>query len=278
MTEIIITKANGVKEPFDEEKLKTSLRRSGASDESIKYVMSRMKRHIKTGITTREIYRKAFAILNKHEKPAAIQYSLRRAIMDLGPSGFPFEEFVAEILKKKGYKTKTGTVLRGKCVEHEIDVLAYNHEKVIAVEAKFHNQHGMKTDTKVALYVHARFEDLVGVPFMIDGEQRHLDEGWLVTNTKFTSAATNYGECKNMTMIGWNYPVRGNLQDLVNETNVHPITLLNSLSGSQKNSIIKEGLVLCKDIIDSPESLKQIGLSSNKIEKVLMEARSICRH
>src|SRR3989344_4295584 len=89
-------------------------------------------------MTTKEIYTHAFEILHREEKPVALKYSLRHAIMELGPSGFPFEDFVAEIFRAKGFEAKTGQVVKGFCVEHEIDVVAWNEEKLIMVEAKLH--------------------------------------------------------------------------------------------------------------------------------------------
>jgi len=59
----------------------------------------------------------------------------------------------------------TDQKVRGKLVEHEIDVVAWNEEKLIMVEAKFHNQLGVKTDLKVILYVKERFDDLSAVTF-----------------------------------------------------------------------------------------------------------------
>ena len=77
---------------------------------------------------------------------------------------------------------------------------------------------GTKSDLKVALYVKARIDDLKQNVFNYGGKDRQLDEGWLVTNTKFSSTALHYGLCNNMTMIGWNYPEKGNLQDMIVES------------------------------------------------------------
>src|SRR5581483_9188859 len=187
-----VIKSDGTREPFDVSKLESSLKKSGASDPIIKRIVGQISDRLEPGITTHEIYKYAFGLLHKEEQPVAFQYSLRRAIMELGPSGFPFEEYVAEIFKHKGYQTKTDQIVKGFCVEHEIDVVAWNEEKLIMAEAKFHNELGTKSDLKVALYVKARFDDLRKMKFNY-GKERDLDEGWLVTNTKFTSTAIEYG-------------------------------------------------------------------------------------
>src|SRR4051812_13447102 len=95
---INIVKANGQHEAFDDEKLRFSLIHSGASADAAEEVIKHVVREVKDGSTTHEIYHHAFSVLAGLNKKVARSYSLRRAVMDLGPSGFPFEKFVAEIL------------------------------------------------------------------------------------------------------------------------------------------------------------------------------------
>ena len=127
--------------------------------------------------------------------------------MELGPSGFPFEQFVAEIFRSKGYETVTDQIVLGGCVEHEIDVVAWKKDELIMNEVKFHGDIGLKSDLKVVLYVHARFEDLAENVYEYGGKTHKLTGGWLITNTKFTVSAIKYAVCKKMNIVGWNYPV-----------------------------------------------------------------------
>ncbi|MEK7227720.1 MAG: hypothetical protein AAB641_02420 [Patescibacteria group bacterium] len=187
--EISIVKANGKHESFDSEKLRFSLIHSGASAEAAEEVLTHILPELRSGMTTTEIYHHAFSILSKISKPAARSYSLRRAVMALGPSGFPFEDFVAEILKTKGFECLARQTVLGGCVPHEVDVVAWNKKKLIMVEAKFHNELGIKSDLKVVLYVKARFDDLKENVFSYGGKDRPVTESWLITNTKFSSTA-----------------------------------------------------------------------------------------
>lgn len=272
---IYVLKANGDRELFDINKLEYSLKRAGASSRSVEQVILQIRENLSTDITTNEIYKQAFELLRKEEKPVALKYSLKRAIMEFGPSGFPFEDFVAEILKVKGYKTETGKIIRGFCVEHEVDVVAWNPEKLIMIEAKFHNVLGVKSDLKVALYVKARFDDLGKMTFNYDKE-RKLDEGWLITNTKFTSTAIEYGSCQGgLRMIGWNYPPVGNLHDMILESKLHPLTCLTSLNGREKKLLLDRGVVLCKTILDNSDLLYTIGLNDAKSRRVLEEIKNL---
>jgi hypothetical protein len=215
---VSILKASGSREAFDVEKLRASLLRSGASGEAVESVVNHVLPELKDGMSTHDIYEHAYKFLSEWKKPIAERYSLRRAVMNLGPTGFLFEDLVAEILKEKGYSVLTDQTVLGACVPHEVDVVAWNDKKLIMVEAKFHNELGTKSDLKVALYVKARIDDLKQNIFNYGGKDRKLDEGWLITNTKFSSTALHYGLCNNMIMIGWNYPEKGNLQDMIEES------------------------------------------------------------
>lgn len=266
-----IIKATGEREEFDSRKLRTSLTKVHASPEAIDNIVSQIESELQDGATTKDIYRHAFELLGTiKETPAAARYSLRRAVMELGPTGFPFEQFVAQIFQSKGFETTTDYIAQGQCVEHEIDIVAWNEEKLIMVEAKFHNELGIKSDLKVALYIKARWDDLSGAVFNF-GKERKLDEGWLVTNTKFSESAIKYAKCRNMKLIGWNYPEHGNLQDLIEEAHLHPITCLNSSTPSDEKLLMQAGIVLCKQAKDNPDILKQAGLSDEKIAKMLSE-------
>ncbi|MEX0673085.1 MAG: ATP cone domain-containing protein [Candidatus Paceibacterota bacterium] len=277
MTEkqIEIIKANGEREMFVPMKLENSLLRSGAEPELVEEVIAHIREELNDGMTTKEIYKHAFEVLARKKKSVASRYSLRNAVIGMGPTGFPFEQFVARIFTEKGYQTHTGVIMRGKCGEHEIDVIAHTNDSLIMMEAKFHNEHGISSGIKTALYVKARFEDLKDQP--IPGiEGRTLDQGWLVTNTKFTSSAIEYGACAGLSMVGWNYPATGNLQDLIEESGLHPITCLTSLTDTAKRSLLENNTVLCRMVKDDDELLRAAGLTTAEITEVREEAGELC--
>lgn len=273
---ITITKADGTKELFEESKLVESLKNAGGSEQIIEEVIDHVSKEMCDGMPTSEIYKKAFDLLRKHSMPMAVKYSLRRALSELGPDGFPFEKYISRIFQAWGYETLTDQTVLGVCVSHEMDVVAWNKEKLIMVEAKFHNELGMKSDMKVALYIKARFDDLKGTVFNYGGVDRKLSEGWLVTNTKFTDQAIKYGECEGLKMLGWNYPQKGNLQDIIEELHLHPFTCLASLSNAHKKTLLSKGVVLCTDILNQPHLLKEAGMKQVEAEEVLAEVRSVC--
>mgnify|MGYP001612445394 CR=1 FL=1 len=272
---ITILKADGKREAFEPEKLRASLLHSGATEQAADEVLSHILPELHNGMTTSEIYQHAFSILAKTSQSVARSYSLRRAVLDLGPSGFPFEDFVAEILKAKGFECETRQTVLGGCVPHEVDVVAYNEKKLVMVEAKFHNELGTKSDLKVALYIKARFDDLRENVFNYGGVNRPITDSWLVTNTKFSSTAIHYGICKSLTMIGWNYPEKGNLQDMIEDERLHPITCLVSLSAADKKTLLGERVVLCSDIKKNPKLLNKFLGDTFNIEPVINEINEL---
>ncbi|OHB14436.1 MAG: hypothetical protein A2431_03605 [Candidatus Zambryskibacteria bacterium RIFOXYC1_FULL_39_10] len=276
MNTIYVIKATGEREEFDSQKLKASLRRAGAGQEITDQITAKIESELVDGMSTKEIYINAFRMLGGEEggKKAAAKYSLRKAVMELGPTGFPFEQFVAEIFRAKGFETTTDYIAKGECVDHEIDIVAWNKEKLIFVEAKFHNELGIKSDLKIALYIKARWDDLDEATFDFGGE-RKMTEGWLVTNTKFSESAVKYAKCRNMKLVGWNYPEQGNLQDLIEEAGLHPITCLNSSTPSDEKLLMQAGIVLCKQARENPDILRQAGLSDEKITRMIDEINLI---
>lgn len=268
---ILITKMNGEREPFNEMKLERSLMRVGTSKEMRDKIIKHTVETLHDGITTQEIYEHAFDLLRQEERnPVAARYSVKRAVLDLGPSGFPFEQFVAAIFESIGYtNVRTGVAAQGKCAPHEVDVMAEHQGKKIAAEVKFHNSLGVKTDLKVALYVKARFDDL-------SNKNEKVDEGWLITNTRFTRNATRFGNCSKMHLLGWDYPRERGLEVLIDQAGVHPLTALTSLTPHEKRALLDDNIVLCRQIPENTEALLAYGIKDEKHDLLREEVKGLC--
>ncbi len=272
MANALITKADGELEPFDPTKLETSLQRAGASSVVRAKILGRVLHDLKPLASTEDIYRHAYELLKEVEvEPVAARYSMKRAVFALGPSGFPFEQFLAEVLRGHGWKTQTDLMMVGRCAPHEVDVLAEKDGRRVGIEVKFHNEQGGKTDIKDALYVHARYEDLKQAPTL----SSRVDEGWLVTNTVFTRNAIRYGRCSNLTMIAWDYPRTRGLSAMIEEARVHPVTALTTLSDSEKRRLLDKKIVLCKSV-HTAHLLEEYGVAPGKIPHVMEEAKRLC--
>ncbi|MDQ2933143.1 MAG: ATP cone domain-containing protein [bacterium] len=273
---ITITKSDGTRQLFEQDKLVRSLKRVGASDRAIEEVVDQVEKGMKDGMTTNEIYGFAFSLLRKNSVHVAVKYSIRRALAELGPDGFPFEKFVARVFNEWGYEAVTDQQVMGVCIPHEMDVVAWKGDTLAMVEAKFHNELVLKSDVKVALYIKARFDDIQGNVFEYGGVKRSLKERWLFTNTKFTDQAVKYGACNNLNLIGWNYPVGKNLHTIIEEHKLHPVTCITSLTHQQKMDLVGRNIIVCADVIKNPKILNDIGVrSEDEVQKIIEEAKLI---
>ncbi len=263
---ISVIKSDGSIQPFSQQKVLSSMMRAGIPQEIETLVLKHVKSKLYDNIPTSKIYQHVLEFLDTSSRPySKARYSLKRAIMELGPTGFPFEDFVAEVLKALGYKTDLRQVLDGKCIKHEIDIIAQKQETKSIIECKFHNRVGNHTDVHVSLYTKARFDDLKDV--------HNFSDVWLVTNTKITTDALDYAMCNNMRVISWNYPQRQGLRDLIEKSHLHPITALTTISQNQKQNLLNNRVVLCKDI---SKNSKLLGLSEGKKRSILEEAKFVC--
>ena len=273
---INIIKASGEKAPFNKGKLKQSLLRSGATNEQADEITNEVIEMLVEGMSTRKIYKTAFRLLRNYSRPAAARYKLKQAIMELGPSGFPFEQFVGELLKHRGYKTQVGVIVKGHCVNHEIDVIAEKDEHHFMIECKFHNRQGYSSDVKIPLYIQSRFLDVERQWKQLDGHSEKFHQGWGVTNTRFSEDAAQYGRCMNMNLVSWDYPKHNGLKDWIDGLGLHPVTCLTTLTQKEKQQLLDRKIVLCKTMHHNQSVLQNIGIHSPRLEKVMEECSALC--
>ncbi len=273
-----VTKASGAKATFSIDRLKQSLLRSGANEEIAAAITDEVSSSLYEGISTKKIYRKAFNLLKERSSHLAARYHLKAAIMELGPSGFPFEKYVAAILHYDGFAVKVGEIVRGKCVNHEIDIIAEKDNQHFMIECKYHNQRGTVSDVKIPLYIQARFKDVEAAWINISGHESKFHQGWVVTNTKFSTDAIAYGACAGLNLIGWDYPYKESLKDRIDCMGLYPITCLTTLTKQEKNYLLESKVVLCKEICKNPDWLKKAGISDQRISRIIEEGMMLCKN
>jgi len=274
--DIVVTKASGEKTGFKEEKLYNSLLKAGASDGEIDEIIERIKGELYDGISTKKIYKMAFSLLKQSERHLAARYHLKRAIMELGPSGYPFEMFIAEILKKQGYQVEVGKIVEGKCVKHEVDVIAMKDNHHFMVECKYHNQLGIYSDVKIPLYIQARFKDIEAAWVQLPGHGAKFHQGWVVTNTKFSTDAVQYGNCAGLKLLSWDYPEKDSLKAKIDALRLYPITCLTSLTKFEKQQLLERKIVLCREIPGNEMVLEEMHISKQRIKVILEESVQLC--
>ncbi|MCX2720103.1 ATP cone domain-containing protein [Lentiprolixibacter aurantiacus] len=272
-----IIKYSGESVPFSEKKLRHSLERSGAHPDLVSSILEQVKEELYEGITTKELYNRAYAILKKTRPLYASRYKLKKAIYELGPTGFPFEKFVHEILHYSGYRTEVGKVLSGRCVDHEIDVLAVKGERIILVECKFHGEQGRNCNVKIPLYINSRYEDVKASPDRGYSKTKQPDEAWVVTNTRFTEDAKVYGECMGLYLLSWDYPKKHSLKERIDRLGLYPITVSTLLSNREKQFLLSRDVVLCRQLMRDTFFLDHLGVSETRKKKILSEIAGLCQ-
>lgn len=270
---IALTKSEGDEQLFDDAKLRASLLRAGADDDLTKIVMRDVQREVRHGDSTDAIRRIVMRALKREARHLAGRYNLKRAIQALGPSGFPFERYWGALLESLGYKTSFDITVRGRCVDHEIDVFAEKGRQRRLAECKFHNTSSRRTDLRVALYVYARCLDLRRRKSRPPGRERFE----LVTNTRFTSEATRYAKCVRLNLVSWDYPSSHSLRELIDRSACYPITCLTTLRARPAKMLLARDVVTCRQLIAHRELLTEVGLTDRQITALVAEATPLSR-
>jgi len=271
-----VVKASGETEKFNPKKIKRTCIKAGASEELANKIAREVEKKSYDGISTKEILHITLSLLKKEKSAVATRYDLKGAIFRLGPAGFTFEHLVAEIFKEYDYETKVHSIIRGACVSHEVDVIATKDNDNYMIECKYHNIPGIYTGLREALYTYARFLDLQDG--FKKGLCRKFNQPWLVCNTKFSEDAIQYANCKDMRLIGWNFPENQGLEYLIEKNKLYPITMLTRLDADSLEKLANVNLVLVKDLVRI--NIKELSESSkipkNKLKILSEEARGIC--
>ncbi len=275
---IEIFKASGEKVKFSLPKLRSSLKRIGADDDTITKILNIVRDELYQGISTKEIYNRAFSLLKKKKSYLASKYKLKKAIYELGPTGFPFERFMSAVLKYTGYTTSVGKILQGACVSHEIDVLAHKNKETTVIECKFHGEQGLKCNVKVPLNINSRYQDVKKQWNATKQRTTLLTQGWVVTNTRFTEDALQYGNCVGLYLLSWDYPKENGLRDRIDRLGLYPVTVSTLMTNREKQFLLSRDIVLCRDLIDDSFFLDHLGVSEIRKEKILNEIKLLCTH
>ena len=273
---IHVIKADGHRVPFDPSKIEATCIRAGASTALAKTILQSISGKLYEGINTREIYKMVLSALADETAHPEIKhrYRLKESIMLMGPTGFNFESYIAQILEGHGYKIESiRTKLKGRCVEHEVDLIALSPTETrrIIVECKYHNFSGAYTGLKEALYTHARFLDL-------NEDKRQLDDEMLISNTKISQDALQFAKCVGQHVLSWRYPPERGLERLIEEKGLYPMTIL-QLNAYELKAFAKISLMVARDILKfEPRQISlKTGIGVARILKLQDQVRQILR-
>jgi len=275
---IQVIKASGKLEEFNSFKLVNSLVRAGAPEDIAREIADKVSLQVTPSFHTRHIFRMAKKLLRQYNRASGMRYSIKRAIYALGPTGYPFEKYVARILKAYGYSVEVNRIIKGYCVTHEVDVLASRDDRRCVIECKHHANGVKPADVKIALYVHSRFNDIRKAFEISEHQNSHVHEGWLVTNTRCSPDAIKYAECVGLKIVSWRYPEKDSLEIMIEGKRLYPVTILPAATKSAIQSLTSHDIILASEIagMDAQTFLGKSGLDKANALSIKREADELC--
>lgn len=272
-----VTKKNGELVDFDVEKFSSSLRSSGTADSVIEKIVKNIQANIYDGISTHELYKKAFDELKSISRSSAARYSLKKALLGLGPAGYAFEEWVARVFRFLGYRTETEQLIRGHAVTHEADVIAQKGNRTFWVECKFRNDEDTRISVTTPMYVLSRIKDISGIRYRLFDSETEFTDGWLITNSYFTTDSIDFSEYYGLKLLSWDYPKNHSIKNLVDDNSLYPVTCLTTLTQEEIHLLLGHKCLLVSELVDNPDFLSLLQLSEERKIPVLQEAGELLK-
>lgn len=262
----IIKKRGKLKEFFDVKKFKRSLERSGLSKSMCDELVDKVDPEKPSYQSTASLFRKTHNEIYRRSKKLAAHYNIKKSILELGPTGYPFEILCSEIFKAKGFKTKVSVIKQGKFIKHEVDVVAIRPDLTIFCECKFHNNQNKVDDVKLPLYIHSRFLD-------IKNNHKENMQYAILSNTKFSEDAVKYSTGVGLMLFSLDYPDKSTFLDLMKRYKVYPVTILKNLKRDEASGLLKHKVVVVKHL--KSIHLEKVGVSKERISKVVSEVKEL---
>lgn len=273
--QILVTKASGEEEPFSVDKLQRSLRNAGANEAIIEKIVADMYKWLYHGVTTKKIYAHAFSLLRHQPDVSGLRYRLKQAILELGPSGYPFETLIGQLFEKQGFSTEVGIVVDGTCVTHEMDVIASKGQEQHLVECKYSKHQGKQVSVQVPLYVRSRVNDIINVRSVKSATKDFDFKGWVVTNTRFSDDSIQYGKCSGLNLLGWDYPYGKGLKTLIEKYKIYPITILHNLTKQHVKFLLEKEIVTCNQLASNLKVLDELRFTNRRIKRLKAELKEV---
>mgnify|MGYP000707545939 FL=1 len=238
---IRVRKFDGSLELYDQSKVVRTAIRMGLDKKAAEELADEISSKVYDGIPTSEILSLIHDLASKIRPELKYVENLREAISAMRPKP-DFEEYVRIVLKAAGYMVEPGRVLEGRCIDHEIDGIAFKDDEVVIVETKHHVNPHAYTGLDTVLQLWAALEDLKE-GHRLGFHNYPFTSALLVCNTKISMHAERYARCKGMKYMVWNYPRAFALRDIIASHKIYPITMLKTLSRNQIAKLGDMGIV-----------------------------------
>lgn len=267
-----VQKADGSLQQFDAAKVMKTCLRLGASRRSAEKITLEIEEQIQDGTRTQDILQMIYSKLQLHKPAIPHLTDLRKALSLISPRAF--EVYIQQLLREHGYRVTPNQIVQGKCITHEVDAIASKEDQVYLVEIKHHVNYHSPTGLDESRIARAVFEDITeGYQEGVNSLQ--INRAMIVTNTKFSDHSLQYSQCRGIDQIGWSFPIKKGLQDLIEEKHFHPLTCLKGLDEGLYSALTSNDIIALKHIVNtSPSELAwRTGRSQQAIDKLIRNAR-----
>lgn len=218
---IFVTKYDGSRQTYNQEKVLGSIFRSGVKKEDALKVLTQVEAKLYDGISTKELYQLVHEEIDRqgfHQH--ARFYRLREALAKMDP--LDFEKFIKKILEKEGYECQWNVMVQGFCIDHQLDVIAKKDNQLFFVEVKHHQNPHRDCGLGTVAELWARLDDIKD-GFEKGTSKYDFSGAWLINNTKFSQHAKKYAQCKGIKLTGWRYKGKESLERLVKMGDIQEI-------------------------------------------------------
>jgi hypothetical protein len=243
-----VRKADGSLQPFDRNKVLRTCDRLKLSRNESNEVLAEVEQKLFEGIPTKKILDMIFEHGKKHKEHLGFMVDIREAISLMRPKP-DFEKFVALILKHDGYKILTNKILQGKCIDHEIDVIAIKGNEILYIEVKHHDKYHTFTGLGTFLEINSTFEDLMQ-GFAANMQEYNITKPVLVVNTKISEHARKYSTCRGIGYMGWKSPDNSGIEKHIDDKLLYPLTVIRGVDKKTLDSLGGSGIFTLEQLIE----------------------------
>ncbi|MEM5802039.1 MAG: YraN family protein [Candidatus Aenigmatarchaeota archaeon] len=272
---IYVTKFDGSKQLFSKEKIIRTCLRMRASLEQAKIIADKIEKKAYDGISTKEILKMIFSFIKEFRPEVSYLIDLREAIAMLRPKP-DFEQYIARLLQEHGYQVITNQIVQGKCVDHEVDIIAKGDREITYVEVKHHIQAHTYTGLDVFLEVKAALDDLKK-GYEMKNNVFNFNKALVVCNTKISDHAKRFASCENIEYLGWRAPENKGIESLIEEKKLYPITFLKILKPIETFALLNSGVITLKDLVKSNlhDLKRKTHIKEKRLNEILRVASEI---
>lgn len=272
---VFVKKFDGTDEVFNREKVIQTCIRMGATRDIAEIIVNKIESKIYNGIETKKILEMVFRFLRKYKPSAKNHIDLRRAL-SLLKSKPDFELFIQSLFKEHDYEVLKNQIIKGKCVEHEVDGIVKKNDKTYIIEVKHHFDYHTPIGLDISRISRAVFEDATE-GFELGLNKIRIDSSIIVSNTKLSGHARRYADCRGIKHMCWSSSHEFDLQSMIKEKKLYPITYLKDLKTSVREKLVSTEVIFLKDLIKkNPKTLsKEINVPIETILSLIKRAKVI---